>query len=193
MDDTIIIPVNADTSKARKELNALDGLAKNFGASMTTALKSAVTSGQQFSAVLSGLALKLADLALDAALAPLQDSITGSIGGLLGGLLGGVPGFAEGGVLQQGNVKPFAKGGVVAAPTYFPMNNGAGLMGEAGPEAIMPLARGPDGRLGVRGGGGNAVSVSVNIQTRDADSFRKSEAYVSAMLARAVGRGQRSM
>jgi phage-related minor tail protein len=60
----------------------------------------------------------------------------------------------------------------------------------------MPLARGPDGRLGVRGGaggGGRPVSVTVNIATSDAESFRRSEAQVSASLARAVARGQRGM
>ncbi len=54
--------------------------------------------------------------------------------------------------------------GVVAAPTYFPMAGGAGLMGEAGPEAIMPLARGPDGKLGVAAGASpRPVSVNVTI------------------------------
>jgi len=59
-------------------------------------------------------------------------------------------GLADGGVIQGGRIKPYAKGGVVAAPTVFPMAGGdVGLMGEAGPEAVMPLKRGPSGRLGV--------------------------------------------
>jgi hypothetical protein len=59
----------------------------------------------------------------------------------------------------------------------------------------MPLARGPDGKLGVRGGGGAArpVSVTVNIATPDAESFRRSQAQVAAGLARAVSRGQRAL
>ena len=59
-------------------------------------------------------------------------------------------------------------------------------MGEAGPEAIMPLRpRGPDGKLGVAAGGRAApVSVTVNIATPDAHSFRRSEAQVAATLAR---------
>ena len=57
---------------------------------------------------------------------------------------------ANGAVLEAGRVKPYAQGGVVSRPTVFPMANGdVGLMGEAGPEAIMPLKRGPNGRLGV--------------------------------------------
>ena len=66
-------------------------------------------------------------------------------------------------------------------------------MGEAGPEAVMPLSRGADGRLGVAAGGGaRPASVTVNIATPDADSFRRSQAQVSAALARAVARGQRA-
>ncbi len=91
-------------------------------------------------------------------------------------------------------VQPFAEGGVVASPTYFPLGRGLGLMGERGAEAVMPLARGPDGRLGVRGGASaRPVSVNVTISTPDADSFRRSEAQVSAALARAVARGQRGL
>jgi phage-related minor tail protein len=83
---------------------------------------------------------------------------------------------------------------VIGAPTYFPMAGGAGLVGEAGPEAIMPLARGADGRLGVAAGGPRAAShVTINIATPDAESFRRSESYITGQIARAVARGQRSL
>jgi phage-related minor tail protein len=65
-----------------------------------------------------------------------------------------------------------------------------GLAGEAGAEAILPLARGSDGRLGVAGGGG-AVNVTFNVTATDARSFAASEAELSAMLLRAVKRGTR--
>jgi hypothetical protein len=59
-------------------------------------------------------------------------------------------GFSRGGVFAGGGVIPFANGGVVTRPTLFPMAGGrTGLMGEAGEEAIIPLRRGRDGRLGV--------------------------------------------
>lgn len=58
-------------------------------------------------------------------------------------------GFANGGAFLNGRTTAFANGGIVGAPTLFPMANGMGLMGEAGPEAIMPLRRGKDGKLGV--------------------------------------------
>jgi hypothetical protein len=71
--------------------------------------------------------------------------------------------FADGGVFSGGTVdKKFANGGVVGGPTYFPMSGGkTGLMGEAGPEAIMPLKRGKDGKLGVATDGGGSQTVTV--------------------------------
>lgn len=60
---------------------------------------------------------------------PIIDSILGAFA------------FGRGGVIS-GGVQTFATGGIVAAPTLFPMRGAVGLMGEAGPEAIMPLAGG---------------------------------------------------
>jgi phage-related minor tail protein len=80
---------------------------------------------------------------------------------------------ANGNAFWGGNVIPFANGGVVSSPTMFPMARGMGLMGEAGPEAIMPLQRGADGKLGVRAGGGGQGGVVINqtitIDARGAD------------------------
>ena len=92
-------------------------------------------------------------------------------------------------------VAPFAEGGIVASPSYFPTGRGLGLMGESGAEAILPLSRGPDGRLGVQAGGGapRPLSVTVQVSTPDAASFRRSEAQVAAAVARAVARGSRAL
>jgi phage-related minor tail protein len=59
-------------------------------------------------------------------------------------------------------VTAFADGGVVNQPTMFPMANGAGLMGEAGPEAVMPLKRGKNGKLGVQVEGGSQQPIVIN-------------------------------
>jgi hypothetical protein len=83
---------------------------------------------------------------------------------LFGALFGGAN--ANGNAFQNGSVIPFANGGVVSAPQFFPMaGSRMGLMGEAGPEAIMPLAR-VNGKLGVRmtGGGGRPISITQVIQ-----------------------------
>lgn len=77
----------------------------------------------------------------------------------------GAAGNANGAAFTLGGVKEFAAGGIVGSPTYFAFANGGrlGLMGEAGPEAIMPLKRGADGKLGVGGyGGGGDVTVVIN-------------------------------
>lgn len=72
-------------------------------------------------------------------------------------------GSANGNVFAANGIVPYAMGGIVDRPTLFPFAKGIGLMGEAGPEAIMPLKRGADGKLGVAGGGGGTtVNVSVD-------------------------------
>ncbi|MEM7295340.1 MAG: phage tail tape measure protein, partial [Pseudomonadota bacterium] len=72
---------------------------------------------------------------------------------------------------------------------------GTGLMGEAGPEAIMPLTRGADGKLGVRaqGGRGSAVNITMNISTPDVAGFRRSETQIAAQMSRALQRGNRNL
>jgi lambda family phage tail tape measure protein len=101
--------------------------------------------------------------------------------------------FEKGGAFSQGRVVPFANGGIVSSPVQFAMRGGRGMMGEAGPEAIMPLTRGSDGRLGVQaGGGGRPISVVMNISTPDAQSFQRSQGQVAAQVSRALARGQRN-
>jgi phage-related minor tail protein len=165
-------------------------LSDRFGAQLTAGLKSVAVGGRELEDVLRGIGLNLAGMALGQGLKPLQ-SLAGSLfSNVLGGLAGKIP-FAKGGV--PGHVIPFAGGGVVAAPSYFPMGRNIGLMGEAGAEAILPLRRSADGRLGVAAsGGGTPVNVVFNVTTPDAASFRKSEAQVTGMLARAVSRGSRT-
>jgi phage-related minor tail protein len=87
-----------------------------------------------------------------------------------------------------------ASGAVLTTPTYFPTAGGLALAGEAGAEAVLPLERGGDGRLGVRASGGSRpVAVTVHVTTPDVEGFRRSEAQVSASIARAVARGQRAL
>ena len=147
--------------------------------SISAGFRGALLEGKSLKSVLGDIARSFADIALKAAIKPLGDMV----GGLIGNLFAGTN-------PALGNVTPFAKGGVIATPSYFPLAGGLGLAGEAGPEAVMPLARGPDGRLGVAGGGG-AVNVTFNVTASDARSFAASEAELSAMLLRAVKRGTR--
>ncbi len=180
----------ATTTRIR-QLEKLDGLAKTFGRSLSTALSGSLGSGRQLDSLLGSLGGKLAGAAVKAALKPVEGGVTSLVNQLLSS---SATAFARGGVVEGSRVRPFAEGGIVAAPTYFPMRGGTGLMGEAGPEAILPLRRGPDGRLGVAGGASaRPVSVNVTIATPDPGAFRRSEAQVAAQLARAVARGQRAL
>lgn len=113
-------------------------------------------------------------------------------GGLISSFLGGFGGgYAKGGVFAGGQVQAFANGGVVGSPTLFPMGGGrTGLMGEAGPEAIMPLTRGPDGKLGVRAEGGSR-STTINV-TVPGNTARETAMQLAAEASRAVRRTARN-
>jgi len=160
------------------ELERIGDLADGVGKALSRAFRGAVLDGKSLNSVLGEVARSFADIALKAALQPVGALVSSAVEGLFTATN---PALA---------VKPFAKGGVLAAPTYFGLGQGLGLAGEAGAEAVLPLARGSDGRLGVAGGGG-AVNVTFNVTASDARSFAASEAELSAMLLRAVKRGTR--
>lgn len=201
------------TAERARQLETLDKLAQRFGQSLSSAFDRNLNAGRQLDGLLGSLASKLSNVAVKAALAPVKAGVKSLVDSLLsaaseaggttalakGGLVsdGRIVPFRLGGILGGGQVRPFAAGGVVAAPTYFPLagsNGGTGLMGEAGPEAILPLRRGSDGRLGVAAGGAERpVAVTVNIATPDIEGFRRSEAQIAARLARAVARGRRAL
>jgi hypothetical protein len=152
-----------------------------------------ILDGQKLSDVMGSLARSLVETTYSAALRPVTDRLGGLVAGGIEGLVSGLLPFAKGAGFTQGRVMPFARGGVVSGPLAFPMRGGTGLMGEAGPEAIMPLVRSADGRLGVEAqGGGRAVQVVMNISTPDAEGFRRSQSQIAAQVGRALGRGQRN-
>ena len=161
------------------ELDRIGDLAEGVSRSLSRAFRGAVLDGKSLNSVLGNIARSFADIALRAAFKPVGLLVENAIGSL----------FAA--TNPALGVKPFAKGGVIGTPSYFPLERGLGLAGEAGPEAILPLRRGPDGSLGVASGRGGAINVSFNVTSPDARSFVASEAEVSAMLLRAVRRGTR--
>jgi len=190
MADDVTVRIEADTQPFELALQNLEKLSASFGTQLSGALKGAAVSGKDLDDILRRIGLNLAGLALQQGLKPLQSLAGGMFSSLFSGLAGLMP-FAKGGV--PGHVVPFASGGVVATPSYFPMGRNIGVMGEAGPEAILPLQRSADGRLGVAASGGApSVNVVFNVTATDAASFRKSEAQVTGMLARAVSRGTRT-
>lgn len=197
-DDSSSYPSSFDVGGLRSLNTLTQSLSKSaqaFGKSITNAFASGIIEGKRFEDVLRSIGSSLSQSLLKSALKPLQNTISSWLGSGVNSLAGLFTGGAGGG----GGSTPvsfFADGGVVASPSYFAMGRGLGLMGERGAEAIMPLSRGPDGKLGVRAGGGGdrrPVSVTVQVSTPDADSFRRSEAQVSAAIARAVARGNRAL
>ncbi|GHE86384.1 tail protein [Aliiroseovarius zhejiangensis] len=167
-------------------------LSSGISSGLRKAFDGLVFDGMKLSDALKGVAQSMSQAAYNAAIKP----VTGHFGDILGQAVGAATNaflpFEKGGTFAQGRVVPFAKGGVVSSATTFPMRGATGLMGEAGPEAIMPLARGADGRLGVQAGGsGRPVNITMNISTPDVEGFRRSQSQIAAQMSRALSRGQR--
>jgi phage-related minor tail protein len=171
--------------------------AGGFARAMSQAFAQSTVGGKQLDDVLKNLALRLSSLAVTQSLRPLASGLSGGISQILGGLVAGgsrADGAAVNLGAAMGAIKPFAAGGVIGTPTYFPLaGGGVGLAGEAGPEAILPLTRGTDGRLGVAASGRAGANVTIHIATPDVAGFRRSETYLAGQIARAVARGQRSL
>lgn len=170
-----------DTRGLRSEISELTRLSSGFGSTISRAFAGAVVGGRKLSDVLKSLMLSLSRQTLTAALRPFGDAI----GGLLAGF--------SGSLTQSPRTMPFAKGGIIAGPSAFPLRGGVGLAGEAGAEAILPLRRGADGRLGVAAAASAPVQVTVNISTPDLGSFQRSQSQIAAMMVRAVERGRRNL
>ncbi len=157
----------------------VDGLSRSFSTGLRRAFDGVIFDGMRMQDALRGIAQSMAGSVYNTAMRPVQNAF--------GSLL------AQGVTGAMGSIMPFAKGGVISQATAFPMRGGMGLMGEAGPEAIMPLSRGPDGRLGVRAaGGGGAVNVSFNIQTPDVAGFQRSQTQIAAQMGRLLSQGNRN-
>lgn len=128
------------------------GLAQDILGPIKDALKSGEFTWESFASAISRIAQNLATRLIELAFQPIENALMRALsgGGSGGGFFASLFGFARGGVFAGGQeLTAFAQGGVVNRPTVFPFARGIGLMGEAGPEAILPLRRGRGGRLGV--------------------------------------------
>lgn len=169
------------------------GLSRSIGGGLRRAFDGLVFDGMKLSDALKSVANSIVNATYSAAIRPVQNQLGGLIAGGIEGLVNAAVPFASGGAFTRGRVIPFASGGVIDRATYFPMRGGTGLMGEAGPEAIMPLSRGADGRLGIRTeGGGRPVQVVMNITTPDVQGFARSQSQIAAEMSRLIARGQRN-
>ena len=144
--------VNATKEKTKDTTSDLADMTKLWVNDLARGLADAIVNAKDLGDVLQSIAKQIASSALQK-------------------LIGKLFGFADGAAFSGGKIIPFAKGGIVNRPTIFPMAKGAGLMGEAGPEAIMPLKRGADGSLGVQSEGGGGTHITMNINAVDSRSF----------------------
>lgn len=161
-------------NSSQSALDALDKASARFGQTLTDAFIKAGQQGKSFEAILQSVGARLAELAA-------KDFLPSSGQSMVKGLSS-----------FSGPLSAFAEGGIINAPTYIPTGpSSMGLVGEAGPEAILPLSRGADGKLGLSAS--RPTIINVTITTQDLSSFKHSEQQVAAALARAVQRGRRSL
>lgn len=188
--DSELQRVRSALAETGKDVATLErGLSKG----LRRAFDGVVFDGMKLSDALETVAQSMIQTTYSAAIKPVTDHFGGLLASGVNSLVEGILPFAKGAGFAQGRVMPFANGGVVSGPTSFPMRGGFGLMGEAGPEAIMPLARGADGKLGVRSaGGGQPINVVMNVTTPDVQGFRRSQGQIAAQMSRALGRGNRN-
>jgi tape measure domain-containing protein len=131
-------------AQGEKMKDVYKGIGDSIQNGVVDALTAAVDGTKSLAEVASATLKDIGNMFIKLGINQLFNSL-GSGGGFLGQLFGS----AKGNIIAQNKIVPFAKGGIVGEPTIFPLANGTGLMGEAGPEAIMPLKRSPSGRLGV--------------------------------------------
>ncbi len=194
--ETLVSGFDSELRRMRTSLAAtgkdVANLERGLSRGLRSAFDSVVFDGLKLSDALKSVAQSLANTTYNAAMRPVTNHFGGLISQGVGSLVQGILPFANGAPFSQGKVMPFAQGGVVSSATAFPMRGGTGLMGEAGPEAIMPLARGADGKLGVRGGGGAGTAVVMNITTPDVQGFQRSQSQIAAQMSRALSSGNRN-
>ena len=145
------------------------GLAQDIVGPIKEAIQSGEFTWETFASAISRIAQNLANRLIELAFKPIENAIIRAFSGMGGGggFFASLFGFARGGVFAGGQeLTAFARGGVVNRPTVFPFSRGIGLMGEAGPEAILPLRRGRDGRLGVEMNRDTGQSSAPDMSTR---------------------------
>jgi len=202
--------------KAETTLANSNKVVNGFGDALTNAFTGAMLAGKSFGQVMQGLATDIqATIVKIMVIEPLIRQLKLSM--VNSGFFAGsdynaaTPGFigppvpsANGNIFNGpvgggSNVIPFAKGGVLNSAKYFPMSNGTGLAGEAGPEAIMPLKRDAQGKLGVAGGGGSSTQVNIfnesggQVETqkrRDSGGMEVIDIYIKKAVAEGIAQGQ---
>jgi TP901 family phage tail tape measure protein len=160
---TAAIDKHAEMFASLQRMRQLDTIAQGIGQSFADAFTDMVIGARSAAEAMEDLARSIAALVVQQTIAqPIAAGISSLI---LSPFTGGVPAFQ------------FAKGGVIGGPTFYR----DGLVGEAGPEAVLPLRKMGDGTLGV-GGNSGGVTVQMTVNTADANSFRASTGQILSEL-----------
>ena len=143
--------VNKLFDSGNEKIKEQKSMAEELGMTFSSAFEEAIVKGEEFSDVLEGIGEDILRILV-------RKNITEPLANSFGSIdFGSLFSFnADGGVYSSPSLSAYS-GGVYSSPQLFKFANGAGVFGEAGPEAIMPLKRGPDGKLGVSGSGSNVV------------------------------------
>ena len=155
----------------QQQKDAADSIANSFGSALTSIVDGTKSVKDAFKDMARAIIAELYQIYV-------VKQITGMISAAINPYMPTFTPSENGNVFSNGNLVPYADGGVVGSPTTFPMAGGrTGLMGEAGPEAIMPLKRGKDGKLGVQAEGGSGGDVIIhqnfNFQANGDESVKK--------------------
>ena len=160
----------ASQRRLNLELGAASQLGQQFGRTLSAAFVGLAIQGRGFGDVLSSLALSLSRLAVSAAFKPLEAAFGTAFQSLIGA------------------PSPFSGGGI-AAPAAFPIAMGSGFAPVAGAAPLPSLGSSLGAALSER----SRPTIVLNVTTPDAESFRRSETQVAAVLARSVNLGQRNL
>jgi len=170
----------------------LGQLERGFSGGVRKAFDGLVFDGKTLSDAFSTLGEAMSRTVYSNATTPASDHFGGILAGGVTALVSGMMPFEKGGALSGGQARAFARSRRVEGATPYAMRAGLGLMGEAGPDAIIPFARGMGGGSGVKAQGASAIQVTMNISTPDVAGFQRSQSQIAAQMGRALSRGQRN-
>jgi len=155
--------------KQREEdLRELDIVANQMGREFADVLEGMIWEAKSFEDAMKHMLMSISRMVFQQMVTkPITDMASSFLSSILtAGMAAGAgagAASAQGNIFSNGRLVPFARGGVVSSPTVFPMaNGGVGLLGEAGPEAIMPLKRDTKGNLGIVGGEKSEIHIHVH-------------------------------
>ena len=174
MKESMSGPMDKFTKEMQDHYKRIDKLGQGIGNSFGRAFDDAILEGKKFRDVMVSLLQDIEAAMLKSMVTqPLAEAIGAGISAKWGTaahpnsnqtkIVSTTAVARHGNIFSDGNLIPFASGGLINRPSIFPMaNGGVGLAGEAGPEAIMPLFRNGNGDLGVKSGGsGGGVEINV--------------------------------